>query len=74
MKRIGYLADKVFTRDNVRAAWDAYNRNRPLYLRREYNPRVAAEILDAARRDFRGVLSQIEDGCRGILRTLQTEK
>ena len=56
MKRIGYLADKVFTRDNVRAAWDAYNRNRPLYLRREYNPRVAAEILDAARRDFRGVL------------------
>ena len=25
-------------------------------------------------RDFRGVLSQIEDGCRGILRTLQTEK
>lgn len=40
MKRVGYLADKVFTRENVRAAWDAYNKNRPVKLRKA---RIAAK-------------------------------
>lgn len=50
MKRVGYLADKVFTRENVRAAWDAYNKNRPVKLRKAFDQRRADKILQAARR------------------------
>lgn len=56
MKRTGHLAERVFTARNVRAAWDAYNRNRPCRLRRRWNPRVAARILEEARRDFRAAV------------------
>ena len=52
MKRVGYLADKVFTRENVRAAWDAYNKNRPVRLRKAFDQRRADVILQAARRSF----------------------
>ena len=52
MKRVGYLADKVFTRENVRAAWDAYNKNRPVRLRKAFDQSRADRILRAARRSF----------------------
>lgn len=57
MKRVGYLADKVFTRENVRAAWDAYNKNRPVKLRKAFDQRRADRILQAARRDFAAVVA-----------------
>lgn len=56
MKRVGYLADKVFTMANARAAWKAYNKNRPKKLRRKFNPRTAKKILEMARTDFRAVI------------------
>lgn len=57
MKRVGYLADKVFTRSNVRAAWDAYNKNRPVKLRKPFDPARAERILKAAKRDFAAVVA-----------------
>ena len=57
MKRVGYLADKVFTRENVRAAWDAYNKNRPVRLRKAFDQSRADRILRAARRDFAAVVA-----------------
>lgn len=56
MKRVGYLADRVFTRANVRAAWNAYNKNRPVVLRRRFRPQLAERILDEARGDFRALI------------------
>lgn len=52
MKRVGHLAERVFTLENVRAAWDAYNANRPVKLRRDFDPVLAQKILDLAQTDF----------------------
>lgn len=52
MKRVGYLYEKVMTADNIRAAYDAYNANRPVRLQHEYNPKEAAKILALMKSDF----------------------
>ena len=49
MKRVGYLADKVFTRENVRAAWDAYN---GFALHAARPPRLYRGIWRRTRRSF----------------------
>ena len=41
MKRVGYLADKVFTMENAHLAWDTYNRKRPKKLRRKFDENLA---------------------------------
>lgn len=53
MKRHGYLYEKIFTLENVEAAWHAYNKHRPLSLRVEYDPVRAAQILERMKTDFR---------------------
>ncbi len=50
------LAEHVLTLKNVVAAWAEYNARRPMKLRREYNPRVAEEILAEMRTDFAGII------------------
>lgn len=74
MKRVGYLAERVFTMDNVRSAWDAYNKNRPKKLRKEFNEELAYNILCEAKSDYSSLIGiprtkEIREG--GKMRNLE---
>ena len=58
MKRYGFLYEKVMTPENIRAAYDAYNANRPSHLRHEYDEAEAAKILEAMKLDFKAVIGK----------------
>ncbi len=58
MKRYGYLYEKIMTAENVKLAWLNYNKSRPLYKRRVYDPVEAAEILELMRTDFAAVIGK----------------
>lgn len=46
-KRVGFLKEKILTLDNVRAAWEKFNRNRPVKIRRPYKEARAIRILES---------------------------
>lgn len=57
--RVGYLWDKIGTAENIRAAWDTFNRNRKPKLRRPYDAVIAAEILSELTKIANGGTSSI---------------
>lgn len=57
--RVGFLYEKIATPENIRAAWNVFNKNRSPRRRREYNERTAAEILEELRKIARGDESSI---------------
>lgn len=52
--RVGHLWEKIGTPENIRAAWDVFNKNRPPRRRREYREAVAAEVLEELAKIARG--------------------
>lgn len=48
-KRVGFLLEKILTYENIVLAWEQYNRNRPVAIRREFNEKRARAILAAMR-------------------------
>lgn len=58
MKRLGNLYEKILTPENIEAAYQAYNQNRPTCLRREYKEEEARQILEEMKEDFAKVIGK----------------
>lgn len=57
MKRIGGdLFEKVMTYENVVTAWAKFNLNRPMELRKAFDPNIAHSILGQMMSDFKGII------------------